>query len=209
MMNISEQSHTSIASMLKEAVSRYITTDDNSVVTDIHLQPRQDSGELLIFNDEDEELARTIIDEWVDYDGDDFYKEVEPVLRAEVTVLKDEGELDKLCLMKPYSFVLVDEEKETISELLLIDDEDTLLLDDELLKGLDEELDAFLKDLLENKQGVVPFVCCQILIIWESALPFVRMNVCRRLILAGEEIRMPEESSSIVSIAGVRGWVVC
>lgn len=60
MMNISEQSHTSIASMLKEAVSRYITTDDNSVVTDIHLQPRQDSGELLIFNDEDEELARTI-----------------------------------------------------------------------------------------------------------------------------------------------------
>ena len=108
MMNISEQSHTSIASTLKEAVSRYITTDDNSVVTDIHLQPRQDSGELLIFNDEDEELARTIIDEWVDYDGDDFYKEVEPVLRAEVTVLKDEGELDKLCLMKPYSFVLVD-----------------------------------------------------------------------------------------------------
>lgn len=150
MMNISEQSHTSIASTLKEAVSRYITMDDNSVVTDIHLQPRQDSGELLIFNDEDEELARTIIDEWVDYDGDDFYKEVEPVLRAEVTVLKDEGELDKLCLMKPYSFVLVDEEKETISELLLIDDEDTLLLDDELLKGLDEELDAFLKDLLEK-----------------------------------------------------------
>lgn len=74
MMNISEQSHTSIASTLKEAVSRYITTDDNSVVTDIHLQPRQDSGELLIFNDEDEELARTIIDEWVDYDGDDFTK---------------------------------------------------------------------------------------------------------------------------------------
>lgn len=46
--------------------------------------------------------------------------------------------------------MLVDEEKETISELLLIDDEDTLLLDDELLKGLDEELDAFLKDLLEK-----------------------------------------------------------
>ena len=28
--------------------------------------------------------------------------------------------------------------------------EDTLLLNDELLKGLDEELDAFLKDLLEK-----------------------------------------------------------
>ena len=52
--------------------------------------------------------------------------------------------------MNPYSFVLVDEDRETVAELLLVDDEDTLLLNDELLKGLDEELDAFLKDLLEK-----------------------------------------------------------
>ena len=45
--------------------------------------------------------------------------------------------------------MLVDDEKETVAELLLMDD-DTLLLDGELLKGLDEELDAFLKDLLEK-----------------------------------------------------------
>ena len=50
--------------------------------------------------------------------------------------------------MKPYSFVQVDEHKETIAELLLMDD-DTLLVNDELLKGLDDELNAFLKDLLE------------------------------------------------------------
>ena len=52
--------------------------------------------------------------------------------------------------MFPYSFVLVDEDRETVAELLLVDNEDTLLLNDELLKGLDEELDAFLKDLLEK-----------------------------------------------------------
>ena len=39
--------------------------------------------------------------------------------------------------------------EETIAELLLLDD-DTLLVNEELLKGLDEELDAFLKDLLEK-----------------------------------------------------------
>lgn len=150
MMNISEQSHASIASALKEAVSRYAAKNDTSVVTDIHLQPKQDSGELVVFNDDDEELARTVITEWVDYDEDNFYSEVEPLLCAEVTSLKNKKALDNLCLMKPYSFVLVDEEKETISELLLIDDEDTLLLSEELLKGLDEELDAFLKDLLEK-----------------------------------------------------------
>ena len=149
-MNISEQSHSSIASMLKEAISRYVSGNDNAVVTDIHLQPNPDSGELVIFNDEDEELARGIIDEWVEYESDDFLGQTEQVLRNAVGKLQQEGLLDKLCLMKPYSFVLVDEDKETVAELLVVDDEETLLLNDELLKGLDEELDAFLKDLLEK-----------------------------------------------------------
>ena len=119
------------------------------MVTDIHVQPVADSGELVIFNDDDEELARTIIDEWVEYEGDDFYQVVEPVLKGVLATLKDEGTFDCLTLMKPYSFVLVDDEKETVAELLLMDD-DTLLLDGELLKGRDEELDACVKDLLEK-----------------------------------------------------------
>lgn len=149
-MNISEQSHSAITCTLKEALERYKASDDKSIVTDIHLQPKQDSGELIVFNDDDEELSRTIIDEWVEYNDDDFYKEAGNILKGALNAIKDEGELDHLCLMKPYSFVLVDDDKETVSELLLVDDEDTMLLDDELLKGLDEELDAFLKDLLEK-----------------------------------------------------------
>ena len=149
-MKLSAQSHASIASSLREAVDKYIVDGERTVVTDIHLQPKQDSGELVIVNDDDEELSRTIIEEWVDYSEDDFYTIVERILRGEINALKDTGVLDKLAIMKPYSFVLVDEDRETVTELLLIDDEDTLLLNDELLKGLDEELDAFLKDLLEK-----------------------------------------------------------
>ena len=62
---------------------------------------------------------------------------------------EDAGDFDKVTILKPYSFVLVDEEKETIAELLLVDD-DTILVNDELLKGLDKELDEFLKELLEK-----------------------------------------------------------
>lgn len=149
-MKFSAQSHASIASSLREAVDKYIADGERTVVTDIHLQPKQDSGEFVIFNDDDEELSRTIIEEWVDYSEDDFYTIVERILRGEINALKDTGVLDKLAIMKPYSFVLVDEDRETVTELLLIDEEDTLLLNDELLKGLDEELDAFLKDLLEK-----------------------------------------------------------
>ena len=149
-MDISEQSHAAIASVLKEALKRYISTGEESVLTDIHLHPNQESGELVVLDDDDIVLARTVINEWVNYEGDDFYAETEPLLRAEVAALKEAGVLDKLSLMKPYSFVLIDDEKETVADLLLVDDDETLFLNDELLKGLDEELDAFLKDLLEK-----------------------------------------------------------
>ena len=150
-MNISKQSRLSIVSALKEALSNYKGGEENSVITDIHfLQPKSDSGELIIFNDDDKELARTLIDEWIEYESDEFYTEVEPVLRSELHALKENGLLKELCLIKPYSFVLVDDDKETVVELLLIDDEETLLLNDELLKGLDEELNDFLEKLLKD-----------------------------------------------------------
>ena len=147
-MNVSEKTRAAISS--SEALCRYVSGNENTVVTDIHLQPKQDSGELLIFNDDDEELARTIIDEWVECESEDFVSDVETILRSEIVALRDQGYFEKLSLLKPYSFVLVDEDKETVAELMLVDDEDTLLLNDELLKGLDEELDAFLKELLEK-----------------------------------------------------------
>ena len=149
-MNISEQSRSAIVSSLNEAISKYKLGGESSVVTDIHLQPKQDSGELNIFDDDDKILSSVSVDEWTKYEGDKFYKEVELILRSELTSMKNKGLFDKLCLLKPYSFVLVDEEKETVAELLLVDDEDTLLLNEELLKGLDEELDVFLKELLEK-----------------------------------------------------------
>ena len=149
-MNISEQSRSAIVSSLNEAISKYKLGEESSVVTDIHLQPKQDSGELNIFDDDDKILSSVSVDEWTKYEGDKFYKEVELILRSELNSMKNKGLFDKLCLLKPYSFVLVDEEKETVAELLLVDDEDTLLLNDELLKGLDEELDVFLKELLEK-----------------------------------------------------------
>ena len=94
-------------------------------------------------------MANVLIEEWSAYENDDFYENAERILRPILCRMKESGEFDKLTILKPYSFVLVDEERETIAELLLVDD-DTLLVNDELLKGLDQELDAFLKELLEK-----------------------------------------------------------
>ncbi len=147
-MKLGMQSHSLIESALKEALSKF-SNNEQAVVTDIHLLPKQGSGEFIIFNDDDEELAKVLIEEWVDSDNDNFAVDAERILRNIIIRLQETGVLEGLSLLKPYSFVLVDEEHETVAELLLVDD-DTLLVNDELLKGLDEELDAFLKQLLEN-----------------------------------------------------------
>ena len=139
-MKLSQQSLSTIESAIQKAAGKYVCGCDQTAVTDIHLQPDQTSGQLTIYNDDDEELANVMIEEWATYDGDDFMENVEPNLKSILCRMKDAGDFDK---------VLVDEDKETVAELLLIDD-DTLLVDDELLKGLDKELDEFLKNLLEK-----------------------------------------------------------
>ena len=148
-MKLSQQSLSTIESAIQKAAGKYVCGCDQTSVTDIHLQPDQTSGQLTIYNDDDEELANVMIEEWATYDGDDFMENVEPNLKSILCRMKDAGDFDKVTILKPYSFVLVDEDKETVAELLLIDD-DTLLVDDELLKGLDKELDEFLKNLLEK-----------------------------------------------------------
>ncbi len=148
-MKLSQQSLSTIESAIQKAVGKYVCGCEQTVVSDIHLQPDQTSGQLNIFNDDDEELADVMIEEWATYEGDDFMDNVEPTLRNLLCRMKNAGDFEKVTILKPYSFVLVDEEKETVAELLLVDD-DTLLVSDELLKGLDKELDEFLKELLEK-----------------------------------------------------------
>ena len=46
-MKMSEQSRASIVSALKTALCRYASEGDETVVTDIHLQPNSESGELI------------------------------------------------------------------------------------------------------------------------------------------------------------------
>lgn len=148
-MKLSQPSQALIESTIRKALKKFPCDCEQHTVTDIHLQPISGSGELFIFDDNDEELASAVINEWTNYQGENFYKEVERILHTTLNRMKEQGDFDKLSLLQPYSIVLLDEDKETITDLFIIDD-DTLLVNEELLKGLDEELDSFLKELLEK-----------------------------------------------------------
>lgn len=57
--------------------------------------------------------------------------------------------IDSLGILKPYSFVLEDDDKENLGELYLADD-DTVIVGGDLMEGLDSDLDSFFDDLLKE-----------------------------------------------------------
>lgn len=148
-MKLGIQSHTFIVSAIGQALNDYSSKVEMNVVTDVFMQPDSVAGNLVLMNDEDETLAQIHVPEWVEANPENFYADAEMSLKKVLNRLREDGTLASLKILKPYSFVLVDNEKETVAELMVVDDDETLFLNDELLKGLDDELDAFLKDLLE------------------------------------------------------------
>jgi hypothetical protein len=58
--------------------------------------------------------------------------------------------VDGLGILKPFSIVLENDEKENIGELYLADD-DTIIVSGDLMEGLDKELDDFFSELMKDK----------------------------------------------------------
>ena len=124
-----------------------LSEEDNTVLTDIHVRVSQDSGELLAFDDEDNEITRCVVEQCIDNKDENFYDEVAKTLRD--VMRKNSETIDNLGILKPYSFVLEDDDKENLGELYLADD-DTIILGGDLMENLDHDLDEFLDDLLKE-----------------------------------------------------------
>ncbi len=148
-MSLSSTSIESIKNSIQTAIKELQNRDEQPLVTDIYLQPNTDTASLLITDDNDTVLATAQVEEWSDNNNDNFLDETAVELRNLLQQEKNNKVFKDLDILKPYSFVLIDEDGETQEELLYIDD-DILIVNEELLKGLDEELDDFLKHLLED-----------------------------------------------------------
>ncbi len=144
-MPLSTQTQESLKNSIKEMARGFITAEETKV-TDFHICVNGESGTLIIYDDDDNTLARVHIKEWEGCNDEAVY---EKELRNALGKMQEEGIFDSINIVKPYSFVLVDEEKEAIVDLLYVDD-DTLILSEDLLEGFDEEMNEFLKHLLED-----------------------------------------------------------
>ena len=146
-MKATEQTLQQIERAIRKIAQKFPYSEDTDVLTDIHLRVSQDSGELLAFDDNDEEINRCVIEQWIDNKDEDFYEGVAEILRTELS--KQRELTDNLGIMKPYSFVLEDDDKESLAELYIVDDE-TVIIGNELMKDLDEDLDDFFEKLFKE-----------------------------------------------------------
>lgn len=147
-MEANEQTVQQIERTIKKIIQKFPNSDEPSVLTDIHLRVAQDSGELLAFDDDDNEITRCVVEQWIDNKDDDFYDNITSVLRKVLNSLHEI--VDDMGIIKPYSYVLEDDEKNNIAELYVSDD-DTIIIGGDLMQNLDKDLDEFMKDLLNPK----------------------------------------------------------
>ncbi|MBO4661519.1 MAG: hypothetical protein J5630_02330 [Bacteroidaceae bacterium] len=120
------------------------------VLTDISLRVFPHSGEVRFFDDEENELMRIVIPEWIKGSREeDFYQKVTPILQEAISGVRQEV-IDNMSLLRPYSFVLQDEDGETLLDLYLVDDQETVILSGSLLEGLDDDLNAFFENLMKE-----------------------------------------------------------
>lgn len=149
-MEMTEQTIQQVERYIRKVAQKFPTTeseDEASVLTDIHVRVSQDSGELLAFDDDDNEITRCVVEQWIENKDDNFYVEVAKCLRQ--LLHKNSALVDAMGILKPFSFVLEDDDKENLGELYLADD-DTVIVGGDLMEGLDSDLDHFLDDLLKE-----------------------------------------------------------
>jgi hypothetical protein len=147
-METSEQTIQQIERAIRKVAAKFPANQEATVMTDIHLRVTQESGELVAFDDDDNEITRVVIEPWIDNKDENFYQEVTTVLRNVLHSNMREM-VDQMSILRPFSFVLEDDDREHIAELYCADGE-TVILGGELLPNLEDDLDSFFENLIKE-----------------------------------------------------------
>lgn len=147
-MKATEQTQQQLNRVLRKIADKFPASEEATLLTDIHIRVNQETGELTVFDDDDKEITRSVIEQWIDNKDDGFYDDITGILRS--TLQKNKAQVEQMSILKPFSFVLEDDDRENLAELYVVDD-DIVILDEELMAGLDKDLDSFLSNLLKEE----------------------------------------------------------
>ena len=146
-MKATEQTIKQVERAIRKIAQKFPANEDTSLLTDIHIRVLQESGEILAFDDDDQEITRCVVEQWIDNKDEDFYDQIAVILRN--IFKRVHSEVDNLGIIKPYSFVLENDDKENVAELYIAAD-DTVIIGGDLMAGLEKDLDDFINDLFNK-----------------------------------------------------------
>ncbi len=148
MENYNEQSVKQVDRFLRKVLQKFPSVEDPVLLTDIHLLASPESGDLMAFDDDDVEISRCVVEEWIDNKSEQFYPDAALLLRSRLNTMANE--IENVGLLKPFSFVLENEDKEHVAELYVCGD-DINIIGGDIMEGWDKDLDSFLDKLMEEK----------------------------------------------------------
>ena len=146
-MKATEQTLQQLERAIRKIAEKYPSTMDATQLTDIHIRVTQETGELMAFDDDEQEITRCVVEQWIDNKEDNFYEQVTTILRR--VIERQKKLVENMSILRPYSFVLENDDSENVAELYVVDD-DTVIIDSELMADLDKDLDDFFNKLLKD-----------------------------------------------------------
>ncbi len=146
-METTEQSLQQIDRAIRKIAEKFPSTHEATQLTDIHICVTQETGELMVFDDDDNEITRCVIEQWIDAKDDDFYDQVAAVLRKSLNARSEL--IESMSILKPYSFVLENDERDEQVELYVVDG-DTIIIDPIIMSDLDHDLNTFFDNLMKD-----------------------------------------------------------
>ena len=111
-MKATEQTLQQIERAIRKVADKFPSVVEATQMTDIHLRANQETGELVAFDDDDNEITRSVIEQWIGNTDDDFYDSIMSTMRK---CIENQSKLvEEMSIIKPFSFVLEDEDKESV-----------------------------------------------------------------------------------------------
>ena len=99
-MKATEQTIQQVERVLRKVSDKFPSQEEATLMTDIHMRVNQETGELTVFDDDEHEVTRSVVEQWIDNKDDSFYDDVASTLR---TVLnKHKNQIEQMSVLKPF-----------------------------------------------------------------------------------------------------------
>ena len=80
-MKATEQTIKQVERTIGKIADKFPHVEEPTILTDIHLRANQETGELVAFDDEDKEITRAVIEQWIGNTDESFYSDITTVIK--------------------------------------------------------------------------------------------------------------------------------